>query len=101
MCLLRKADNFLPSNEVIFSLFKNTSPRSALSRVPIICNNVLLPAPEEPTILTISPCLIAMSTPFNTSTVPYFLWMLFAERNNHEYFTPNQISVNNTVQAKG
>jgi hypothetical protein len=31
------------------------APSSALSRVPRICNRVLLPAPEEPTILTISP----------------------------------------------
>ena len=38
-------------------------PLSGFSRVPKICNNVVLPAPEAPTIEIISPLLISKSIP--------------------------------------
>ena len=47
-----------------------TTPASGSSKVPIICNNVVLPAPLGPTILTISPLLISRSMPFNTCNEP-------------------------------
>ena len=42
----------------------------ALSKVPKICNNVVFPAPEGPTIATTSPFFIVKSTPFKTSKSP-------------------------------
>ena len=47
-----------------------TVPASGSSRVPMICNKVVLPAPLGPTILTISPLLISRSMPFNTCNEP-------------------------------
>nr|WP_298707552.1 hypothetical protein [uncultured Chitinophaga sp.] len=36
------------------------------SSLPRMGSNVLLPAPEEPTMVTISPLLTEISTPFST-----------------------------------
>jgi len=46
------------------------SPLSAESSVPIMCNNVLLPDPDFPTILTISPCATFKSTPLRILSCP-------------------------------
>ena len=51
-------------NKVLSLLFDCTS------KVPRICNNVVLPAPDAPTIETISPFSIWRSTPFKTSNSP-------------------------------
>ena len=47
-----------------------TEPLSALSREPIICRSVVLPAPEGPTMLTTSPFSMVRFMPLSTSSEP-------------------------------
>jgi len=53
-----------------------TLPLSGLSNVPIICNNVVFPAPLGPTMLTTSPLRISRSIPLSTSSEPK-LFLIF------------------------
>ena len=55
-------------------------PASGRSKVPITWSKVVFPAPEAPTMLTISPWAMSVSMPFSTSSVPNDLWMSRMER---------------------
>src|SRR5579862_2958278 len=61
-------------SERIFCSPQYTLPALGLSRPPRICNNVLLPDPDAPTIAENSPSWISNEIPFNTcSSEPEFL----------------------------
>ena len=59
-----------PESDPSDSPLIRTSPPEGLSRVPSICNRVVFPAPEAPTIEMISPCFISKLTPFSTLISP-------------------------------
>ena len=75
-CWLRKSDSFFFDRRLVSMPSTITVPVSGLSNVPIICNRVVLPAPEGPTILTTSPLSICRSMPFSTSNEPK-LFLIF------------------------
>ncbi len=52
-----------------------TEPLSGMSKVPIICNRVVFPAPLGPTILTTSPFYLR-SMPRNTPSAETSLFLL-------------------------
>ena len=70
ICLLRKSLNFFVDKVLTSTPSIVIEPLFGLSNVPIICNSVVLPAPDGPTILTISPFLICKSMPFKTCRLP-------------------------------
>src|SRR5690606_34830222 len=51
--------------------FTMTVPASGLSSEPTICRSVLFPAPDAPTILTISFLCTSRSTPLSIRRLPY------------------------------
>ena len=54
-------------------------PSLGRSSVPMICRSVVLPAPEGPTILTISPFWMSRSMPLSTSRLPKDLWIFLRD----------------------
>ena len=67
--------NFFSFKDVILIPLNKISPELGLSNVPKMVNNVVLPAPDEPTIETTSDGAICKSTPFKTSKEPYCFFM--------------------------
>ena len=70
MCSLRNFAKALEDNDNIsVPLITNDDGllASGLSKVPKMCNKVVFPAPEAPTIDTISPLATFTDTPLSTS----------------------------------
>ena len=73
-CLLRKSACCRAERVCGFTPRMQTCPEVGVSRAPIICRRVVLPAPLAPTIAMTSPCATEKETPRNTSSEPKLLW---------------------------
>ena len=71
ICSFLNALNFFDESVWISTLFNLTVPWAGWSRVPIIWRKVLLPAPEAPIIVMISPLSTSRSTPLRICKLPY------------------------------
>ena len=68
--LLRNSDSFFELSLPTSVPSMMISPLSGLSSVPMICSNVVLPAPLGPTMLTTSPFSMCRSMPLRTCSCP-------------------------------
>ena len=72
---LRKSLRRLPESLPTSTPSMVMVPESGLSSVPMICRSVVLPAPDGPTMLTISPAPTCRSMPLSTCSEPKLLVM--------------------------